>query len=72
MIIDEKRGRKVAKRIGITIVGILGVILKAKEFEIIEQVAPLLDDLENAGFRISKQLKIQILAKVGEIWQIKI
>jgi predicted nucleic acid-binding protein len=66
LIIDEKKGRKIAKRMGLSITGILGVILKAKENNIIENAKPILDSLINEGFRISDKLLTKVLEKIGE------
>ncbi len=66
LIIDEKKGRLIAKRMRITITGILGVILKAKEVGIITVVKPIIEKLESVDFRISEKLKKQILDKAGE------
>jgi predicted nucleic acid-binding protein len=61
LIIDEKKGRRVAKDLGIKIVGTLGVIVKAKEAGLINSPADILSKLENAKFRISPNLKKKIL-----------
>ena len=66
LVIDEKKGRNVAKKMGIKITGILGVIIKAKEIGLIKKVAPLIEKLEKVDFRISKTLKENILRRVGE------
>jgi predicted nucleic acid-binding protein len=66
LIIDERKGRLVAKRMGLSIIGTLGVIIKAKENGIIETIKPILEKLEMVQFRISPKLKKQILDKVGE------
>ena len=66
LIIDERKGRLVAKRMGVSIIGTLGIIIKAKEKGIIEVIKPILEKLEAVQFRISLKLKKQILDKVGE------
>lgn len=66
LIIDERKGRAVAKRMGIKITGILGLLIKAKELGKIENVKPFLEKLENVNFRVSPKLKVQILKKVNE------
>jgi len=66
LIIDEKKGRKVAKKMGLKITGLLGVIVKAKENGLIEKVKPIIEDLEKVEFHISKTLKEQILNRVNE------
>ena len=66
LIIDERKGRKTARKLGVKIIGTLGVIILAREHSIIAEVAPILEALENVGFRISVTLKESILKKVGE------
>ena len=67
LVIDEKKGRNVAKKMGIKITGILGVIIKAKEIGLIKKITPLIEKLEKVDFRISKTLKEKILRRVGEL-----
>ena len=66
LIIDEMKGRRVAKKVGIKITGILGVAVKAKEIGLIEKVGFIIEKLENVDFRISASLKEKILKRVGE------
>lgn len=61
LIIDEKKGRRIAQDLGVKIVGTLGVILKAKERGFIDSIEKILEKLENANFRISPALKAKIL-----------
>jgi len=66
LVIDEKKGRRVAKKMGIKITGILGVAVKAKEIGLIEKVGPIIEKMEKVDFRISASLKEKILKRVGE------
>ncbi len=67
LIIDEKRGRKIAKDYGIPITGLLGIIVEAKEVGYINSVKPLLDQLiYDIGFRVSPKLYLKIMELVGE------
>lgn len=67
LLIDEKKGRAVAESLGIKIVGLVGVLIEAKELEVIGQVKPLLDELQQkAGFWISEKFYSYILQKLGE------
>jgi len=61
LIIDEKKGRRIAQQLGLKIIGTLGIILQAKERGLINSVEDLLAKLENANFRISQSLKAKIL-----------
>ena len=67
LLIDEKKGRKVAQEYGIIITGLLGILIEAKEEKVISEVKPILNKLIfEVGFRISPKLYQQILEKVGE------
>lgn len=66
LIIDEKKGRKMAKQMELKITGILGVMVKAKEIGLIEKVKPILNKLEKIEFRISTKLKEEILKRADE------
>lgn len=66
LIIDELRGRKLAKQLGLTITGTLGVLAEAKISGLIPLVRPLIDKIKQTDFRLSKQLEIEILKLIGE------
>jgi predicted nucleic acid-binding protein len=67
LLIDERLGRQEAIRLGLSIIGILGILLVAKQRSLIPQVRPVMDALINqAGFRVSPQLYQRILALAQE------
>lgn len=66
LIIDDSKGRKLAKRLGLQITGTLGLLAKAKQKGIIESVKPYLDALEKVDFRFDKKLRIAVLKSIGE------
>jgi predicted nucleic acid-binding protein len=57
LIIDELKGRKYAKELGIKITGTLGVIAQAKLSGHINSVKPLLNKIKKTNFRISADLE---------------
>ncbi|MCC6328492.1 MAG: DUF3368 domain-containing protein [Acidobacteria bacterium] len=57
LIIDERKGRRVAEQLGIDIIGIVGVLIKAKLAGFIRDPETLLDRLESVDFRLSDALK---------------
>lgn len=61
LVIDEKKGRRVAQQLNLKIVGTPGVVLLAKEKGLINSVGDLLTKLETADFRISQSLRAKIL-----------
>lgn len=67
ILMDERAGRAVARREGVEVIGVLGVILEAKHRGLIESVSPLLDQLQNHHqFFIGEQLRRQVLRAAGE------
>jgi predicted nucleic acid-binding protein len=66
LIIDEKRGRRVAKNLRIEIIGSLGILLKAKQKGVIKTVASFLEKIEQTNFRVSKVIKEELLKKANE------
>lgn len=67
ILLDESPGRRVAARLGLTITGVLGVLLVAKGMGLIPSVKSVMDDLiAIASFRISDRLYGDILQAAGE------
>lgn len=58
LIIDEKKGRKIAINQGLEIIGLLGIVyLNVKrEFLVKQQAIRLLDDIQEHGYRINKRI----------------
>jgi len=66
LIIDELRGRKLARQFGLTITGTLGVLVQAKLNGYIPAIKPLLDKIKQTDFRLSEQLVQETLKLAGE------
>jgi uncharacterized protein len=66
VLIDEHFGRAVANRFGLRVIGILGVLIEAKNRDMIPEVKPLVDRLINNGFRIGQDLYARVLQAAGE------
>lgn len=66
LIIDEKKGRKVARSLNLQIIGSLRVLLIAKQKGIIKNIFPLIQELEKKNFRFSKILIDQVLTAANE------
>ncbi|MGD1908367.1 MAG: DUF3368 domain-containing protein [Leptolyngbyaceae cyanobacterium] len=67
LLIDERRGRAEANRLGLKITGLLGMMVEAKQQKLIAAVKPLMDALiATSEFRVSEVLYDQILDLVGE------
>lgn len=67
LLMDERRGRQVATRMGLTYIGLLGVLLEAKRKAFLPEVKPVLDDLiAKAGFWVSRELYTRVLQAARE------
>lgn len=67
LLIDERKGRIVARRLGVDHIGLLGVLIQAKHDGMIPAVAPVMDDLmTRAGFWIGKKLYDRVLQAANE------
>ncbi|OKS87869.1 hypothetical protein RG47T_3332 [Mucilaginibacter polytrichastri] len=66
LIIDERKGRSVAKAMDIKIMGTLKVLLLAKQKGVINSVKEIIDLLEEHSFRFSKNIKDEVLKLANE------
>jgi hypothetical protein len=66
LLVDEKEGRHLAQRLGLHVIGTLGVLLAAKRKGLIPEVRPQIEALLQNNFWISPRLVETTLADVGE------
>ena len=66
LLIDDAKGRKVAHRAGIPLVGVAGVLLAAKSKGLLGAVGPVLDDLIAVGYRLSHELMDGVRHRANE------
>lgn len=66
LLIDELKGRNMAERHGIKIVGLLGILIKAKQQGILTAIKPIMEQLLIIGFRIKPTLFDRVLKEVNE------
>lgn len=67
LLVDERKATKIANERGLTTIGILGVILLAKQNNHIASVKLLLDDLKSkTTFHFSDSLYTKIITLAGE------
>ena len=56
VVIDDKNAKKHAKYLGLNVTGTLGILLKAKQQGIIQEIKPLLMELIDKGIYISDNI----------------
>jgi uncharacterized protein len=67
VLIDEIDGRRIAKRMGLAVLGTVGILLQAKEKSLCVEIGPLLDRMVNElGFFLSAELRTHALKMAGE------
>jgi predicted nucleic acid-binding protein len=67
VLLDEMRGRDVAKGLGLQHTGLLGVLIQAKKQGLFSQVVPILDQLRHQmGFWVSASLYRRVRSLAGE------
>ena len=64
LFIDERLGRTAARRLGLTITGVIGVLIRAKEAELIQAVCPLLNEARQQGYWLSDEA-LNVAAKLA-------
>ena len=65
-LLDDRRARRFADLLGVVYTGTLGVLLKAKQARMLEDLAPICDSLEHSGFRMSPAARRALLSLAGE------
>jgi predicted nucleic acid-binding protein len=66
LLIDERRGRQIARARGIPLVGLAGVLLAAKRSGLLPSLASTLANLSREGYRLSDALVSEVLRLAGE------
>ncbi|MEH1919360.1 DUF3368 domain-containing protein [Nostoc sp.] len=68
ILLDEREARQVSQSLGLQVIGTLGILLLAKNREIITQVQPVLDAMINhAEYWVSRPLSEQVLRQAREL-----
>lgn len=66
LLIDDQRGRRIAKCRSIPVVGVAGILLAAKQHGLIDAVLPVLRELALEGYRLSFGLISEVARLTGE------
>ena len=67
VIVDERLGRRHAKRLSLSVTGVLGILLRAKEQGHLAEVQPEIVQLKGAGIRLSDALIARVLQLANEL-----
>jgi predicted nucleic acid-binding protein len=66
VLLDEAYDRRIARRVGLPVIGTLAVLLAAKHAGLVTAVQPVIDEMIRQGRRISARLRAQILNAAHE------
>lgn len=66
VLLDERLARRYARRLGLPLTGTLGVLVKAKQQNLIPSIAPLIQALRQGGIHLSEAVVQEALRLAGE------
>jgi uncharacterized protein len=66
LVVDDLDARRACRRLGMPVVGTLGILLAAKHSGRLGSMRSALDRLEAAKFRVSPRLRELVLSAAGE------
>jgi predicted nucleic acid-binding protein len=66
LVLDDALARRHARLLGLTVTGTLGVLLRAKKEGLLPAIAPVVDTLEQLGFRLATDTRAGVLRLAGE------
>lgn len=67
LLVDDRDARNLAKRLGLQVMGTLGVIALAKYKGLIPKAKPIIDRLIESGFWISRNILEEFLKELDEL-----
>jgi predicted nucleic acid-binding protein len=65
-VLDDLEARRCAQSLGLSLIGTLGVVLRARRKGVIERARPVIEHLRSVGLYASDSLVEQALAHLGE------
>lgn len=66
LLCDDGDAREVARTLGLSVIGTLGVLVMAKRDGHLDLVAPIIEGMRNRGMYVSSSLLVEVLGAVGE------
>lgn len=67
VVLDDRPARRIARHLGLRVIGTLGVLLLAKRRGTLAKIAPVVEALSGVGFRMDAKLRRRILRLAGEL-----
>lgn len=67
VLLDDLKARKLAVKLNLKVTGTLGVIHKAKQIGVLENIKPIIEKLQATNFRISENILEELLGKNNEL-----
>ncbi len=67
-VLDDRAARKGAAVLGLSVIGTVGIVVRAKREQRIPSAAAVIADLRAVGLRLDEALIRDVLAPVGESW----
>jgi uncharacterized protein len=65
--LDDRQARLLAQSLGLRVIGLLGILLRAKRSGLVSNVRVLLDSARNQGFRMTPDVYSEALRLAGEL-----
>jgi len=66
LITDDLQARKLSIKLGLSVIGSLGILLRAKEAGFIKMIKPYIGKMKLTNFRVSDELYSAAMHKAGE------
>lgn len=66
VLLDEQAARKAARRLGLRVVGTLGVLVEAKRRGLLRELGPVIAAMQSQGRHLSTDLVRAVLTAAGE------
>lgn len=66
LVLDDRPARRMAERVGLSVVGTIGVVVRAKQRGLLPAVRPTLDALIRNGLFVGQGLYREVLVGAGE------
>ncbi len=63
LLIDDRAGRTVSRQLGLRITGVVGLLIRAWQSGLVEEVLALLDEMRHQGYWLSDEL-LEVAARI--------